>query len=88
LAEGCNRVFSLSVPTNATDWAIVDRFHIEESVARHAIFQAAKGYTSLETTKSWSMNRAHREESFQALVGNFPVLPLKVFMETILTFFD
>jgi hypothetical protein len=76
------------MPTKATNWVVVDRFSTEESVARQDIFQAAKGKTNPETKKSRSINRAQKEESFQALVGKFPILPLKVFMGTILTFFD
>ncbi len=87
IAEGFNRAFSLSVPTNATDWVIVDRFGMEETAARQSIFQAAKGNISPEATKSRTKNGVQKEESFQALLGNFAVLPLKVFMESILTFF-
>jgi hypothetical protein len=39
LCEGFNRGFKLSVPANASDWAIMDRFKAKEAMAKQSIFQ-------------------------------------------------
>jgi hypothetical protein len=86
MAEGYNHAFGLSVPANATVWALIERFREEESIMKQSLFQAAKGNISGEDAKSRSVKRKLREAQFQAVVGNFQNMPLKMFKDEIVPF--
>jgi MULE transposase domain len=86
--EAYNRAFSLSVPANATVWSLVDRFLMEESLAKQSLLQAARGNGSPEEKKSRTIQQASREAEFQAAVDNFGKVPLKLYLQNLLNFFD
>jgi hypothetical protein len=88
LCEGFNRVFSSSVPANATVWALVDRFKEEECKARVELLQAARGHSSPEAAKSRTLKREQREAELQTLVNNYSSQPLKLFMDNMVNFFN
>jgi hypothetical protein len=86
--EAYNRAFSLSVPSNATEWVLMDRFQHEESLAKQSLLQAARGHGSPEEKKSRTIHHASREAEFQAAVNTFGKIPLKLYMQNLLNFFD
>jgi hypothetical protein len=88
LCEGFNKVFSLSVTPKATVWALVDRFKEEESKAKKDLAQAAMGQASPEASKSRNIRRELREMEFQALVSNFNSMPLKLFLDSVVNFYN
>ena len=88
LCEGYNRAFSISVPDNATVWAIVDLFKAEEATAKQSIIRAARGEVSPEAGKSRSLARIATEEQLLALVNNYHNISLSMFMESMIYFFD
>ena len=88
LCEGYNRAFSISVPDNATVWAIVDLFKAEEATAKQSIIRAARGEVSPEAGKSRSLARIATEEQLLALVNNYHNISLSMFMESMVYFFD
>jgi hypothetical protein len=76
------------VPSNASDWAIIDRFRVEEAMAKQTLFQAAVGNLGPDVNKSRSLNRKSREEQLKQLVANFSKMKLKAYVEALITFFD
>jgi hypothetical protein len=52
------------------------------------MFQAVKGNVDTENSTSRKRKREHREDKLRNVVTNFSNVPIKVFMESIMTFFD
>jgi hypothetical protein len=88
VVEGFNNGFASSLPARATDWIIIDRFKMEESLAKTTLHQAAVGNNGADTTKSRSLNKKDRDLQLASLVKNFHNLTLEVYMESLLPFFE
>jgi hypothetical protein len=86
LSEGYNRAFALSLSASPSDWHI--RFRTEEVQTRQSMFQAVKGNVDTENSTSRKCTREHREDQLRNVVTNFSNVTIKVFMESIMTFFD
>jgi hypothetical protein len=56
--------------------------------ARQSMFQAVKGNVDTENSTSRKRKREHREDQLRNVITNFSNVPIKVFMESIMTFFD
>jgi hypothetical protein len=88
LCEGFNHGFKLSVPANASDWAIIDRFKAEESMAKQSLFQAAVGNLGPDTNKSRNHARKDKEAQLKHLVSNYSHMTIDTYLDALITFFD
>jgi hypothetical protein len=87
LVEGYNHALGLSVPANAIVWTLIERFQ-EKIIMKKSLFQATKGIINTEDRKSCSVKCKLRDSKFQAVVSNFMSVPLKMFMEEVVSFFN
>jgi hypothetical protein len=86
MCEGYNNAFSLCLSTNASVRSIIDQFRNKESKAQRELGHAARGHGSPEVTKSCNLSHQDHEVELQALVNNFSDVPLKVYMDSIISF--
>jgi hypothetical protein len=87
ICEGYNNAFSLCLPTNASVRSIIDQFRNKESKAERELGHATRGNGSPEVTNSCNLGHQNHEAELQALVNNFSDVPLKVYMDSIISFF-
>jgi hypothetical protein len=73
---------------NASDLPIIDRFRVEEAMAKQAFFQAAMGNLGPDVNKSLSLNWKSREEQLKQVVAKFLKVRLNAYVEALITFFN
>jgi hypothetical protein len=61
VTEGYNNSVSISLPARATEWTLIERFKVEESMAKTTLHQAAVGNKGPDVNKSRSLNKLDRE---------------------------
>jgi hypothetical protein len=87
IAEGFNNAFCLSLPACRTDWYIMERFQMEESMSKASLQQAAIGDLA-QTPKVKGVNRRGKGDQLRNLVLNFRNMSLKDYLECVIYFFE
>jgi hypothetical protein len=86
IMDGYNNGFSISLPARATEWTLIERFKVEESLAKTTLHQAAVGNNGPDMKNSKNLNMLDREQKLKNLVNNFHNLSLDTFMESLIPY--
>jgi hypothetical protein len=71
IVEGFNHGFSLSLPSRTTEWSVIERFKVEEAMAKVALYQAAMGNTGQSHNTSMNLKHQDCEEKLRSVMSNF-----------------
>lgn len=85
--EGFNNAIQLSVPHNASMWAVIHQFKTEESLVHVKLRDAAVGNTP-DQNKRRTLNRVARMQELRHLVNSFETIPLKEYVGYIIDFYN
>ena len=81
VVEGYNHAFSLSLPSRATEWTVIDRFKAEESTSKTILHQAAIENDTGESIRNRANEKRDRDLQLQNLIKNSPNLTRKDYLE-------
>ena len=86
VVEGYNHAFSLSLPSRATEWTVIDRFKVEESTSKTILHQAAIENDTGESIRNRAKEKRDRDLQLQNLIKNCPNLTRQAYLESLVTF--
>jgi hypothetical protein len=67
---------------------LIERFKVEETMAKVALHQAAMGNTGQSHNTSMNLKRQEHEEKLRSVVSNYNNMSVQSYMESICSFFD
>ena len=90
-AEGFNAALAMSLPRNCSVWTLIKQLQSEENVNIRKVMDAALGpqnnaASNPNTTRNSA--RIERREELRRLVGNFYSVSTKVYMASLIDFFN
>ena len=90
-AEGFNAALAMSLPRNCSIWTLMKQLRTEENLNIRKVMDAALGpQNNAATNPNTSRNcaRSERKEELRYLVGSFNNVSLKVYMTSLVDFYD
>ena len=86
VVEGYNPAFSLSLPSRASLWTVIDCFKAVESTSKTILHQAAIEKDTGESIRNRAKEKRDRDLQLQNLIKNSPNLTRKAYLESLVTF--
>lgn len=90
-AEGFNAALALSLPRNCSIWTLIKQLQSEENTNIRKLMDVALGAqnnVATNQTSSRNIARDQRREELKSLVGNYNKVTLKVYMSSLIDFFN
>ena len=90
-AEGFNTALTMSLPRNCSIWNLMKQLRTEENLNIRKVMDAAMGpQNNAATNPNTSRNcaRSERREELRYLVGSFNNVSLKVYMTSLVDFYE